>query len=165
MSRTSIASVRPWPLTSGSIIDYGGVYSCPPQNVFIFSHKFMTFGMYVYFQEMMCRIPILKIVHNYHTSTCPLLQVHKFHLHMTHWRGPHEMAPISMVSSCPKPLCCVHLGSIGVKFKMYSQICLKDHLYLVLFQEKIPGGGGGRNSVNNLGYYHQNFNYFWGTTT
>ena len=50
------------------------------------------------------------------------------------------LAPISMVSSCPKPFCCVHLGSIGVKFKMYSQICLKDHLYLVLFQEKIPGG-------------------------
>jgi hypothetical protein len=24
---------------------------------------------------------------------------------------------------------------------------------------------GGRNSINNLGYYHQNFNYFWGTTT
>jgi hypothetical protein len=22
-----------------------------------------------------------------------------------------------------------------------------------------------RNSVNNLGYYHQNFKYFWGTTT
>jgi hypothetical protein len=28
-----------------------------------------------------------------------ILQVHKFHLHMTHWQGPHEMAPISMVSS------------------------------------------------------------------
>ena len=25
--------------------------------------------------------------------------------------------------------------------------------------------GGIRNSVNNLGYYHQNFNYFWVTTT
>jgi len=59
----------------------------------------MTFGMYVHFQETMCRIPILKIVHNYHTSIFPVLQVHKFHLHMTHWRGLHEMAPISMVSS------------------------------------------------------------------
>jgi hypothetical protein len=24
---------------------------------------------------------------------------------------------------------------------------------------------GIRGKVNNLGYYHQNFNYFWGTTT
>jgi len=45
----------------------------------------MTFGMYVHFQETMCRIPILKIVHNYHTSIFPVLQVNKFHLHMTHW--------------------------------------------------------------------------------
>jgi hypothetical protein len=73
--------------------------SPPPQNFFIFSHRCMTFGMYVHFQETMCRIPILKIVHNYHTSIFSVLQVHKFHLHMTHWRGPHEMAPISMVSS------------------------------------------------------------------
>ena len=26
------------------------------------------------------------------------------------------------------------------------------------------GGGGGWNFVN-IGYYHQNFNYFWGTAT
>ena len=99
MSHTSIASVRPWPLTSGSIINYRGVYSCPLQKFLIFSHRFMTFGMYVHFQETMCHIPILKIVHNYHTSIFPVLQVHKFHLLMTHWWGPHEMAPISMVSS------------------------------------------------------------------
>ena len=86
-------------LTSGSIIYYGGVYSCLPQKFFIFSHRFMTFGMYVHFKETMCCIPILKIVHNYHTSIFPVLQVHKFHLHRTHWWGPHEMAPISMVSS------------------------------------------------------------------
>ena len=68
-------------------------------EIFIFSHRFMTFGMYVHFKETMCCIPILKIVHNYHTSIFPVLQVHKFHLHRTHWWGPHEMAPISMVSS------------------------------------------------------------------
>jgi hypothetical protein len=65
----------------------------------IFSHRVMTFGMYVHVKETMCCIPILKIVHNYHTSIFPVLQVHKFHLHRTHWWGPHEMAPISMVSS------------------------------------------------------------------
>ena len=77
--------------------------SCLPQRFLLFfSHRFMTFGMYVHFQETMCRIPILKITHNYHTSIFPVLQVHKFHLHMTHWRGPHEMTPISMVSSIYK---------------------------------------------------------------
>jgi hypothetical protein len=86
-------------LTSDSIIDYGGVYSCPPLKFFIFSHRFMTFGMYVHFKETMCRIPILKIVHNCHTSIFPVLQVHKFHLRMTHWRDSYKMAPNSMVSS------------------------------------------------------------------
>ena len=33
------------------------------------------------------------------------------------------------------------------------------------FSRKKYLGEGGQNSINNLGYYHQNFNYFWGTTT
>ena len=75
------------------------IFVSAPEMFYIFSHRVMTFGMYVHFQETMCRISILKIVHSYHTSIFPVLPVHKFHLHMTHWQGPHEMTPISMVSS------------------------------------------------------------------
>ena len=46
---------------------------------------------------------------------------------------------------------------LSVTFKIMSGITLG------LFQKKIPGGVG--TPINNLGYYHQNFNYFWGTTT
>jgi hypothetical protein len=60
-------------------------------------HQYYVLCMYVHFQETMCRIPILKIVHNYHTSIFPVLQVHKFHLHMTHWWGPHEMINLLFV--------------------------------------------------------------------
>jgi hypothetical protein len=48
---------------------------------------------------------------------------------------------------------------------IYQILCGHVNYALGFFQEKIPGGGRGRNSINNLGYYHQNFNYFWGTTT
>lgn len=47
------------------------------------------------------------------------------------WRVRTEFKAFQVKFHCPKHFCCVHLGSIGVKFKMYSQICLKDHLYLV----------------------------------
>jgi hypothetical protein len=75
--------------------------------------------------ETMCRIPILKIVHNYHASIFPVLQVHKFHLHMTHWRGPHEMAPISMVSS------------YLLKFRFFMTSIVNNKTYLCTIQSVI----------------------------
>jgi hypothetical protein len=86
-ARTDRVIIASMTLTSDSIIDYGGVYSCPPLTFFIFSHRFMTFGMYVHFQESICCIPILKIVHNYHIN---LWGGHS----ATKWRGPNIEMPV-----------------------------------------------------------------------
>ena len=49
------------------------------------------------------------------------------------------------------------------------KVVLNTIKFIIEFQKvrAFPGKNtwGGRNSVNNLGYYHQNFNYFWVTTT
>jgi hypothetical protein len=64
--------------------------------------EFFHFFTYVYDIWHVCAFPGENVLHT-NIKNCTQLpcipQVHKFHLHMTHWQGPHEMAPISMVSS------------------------------------------------------------------